>query len=85
MAVRRISDHQRHPSTAVFEAGISMGFYDSKAPNTLDTSTDQRFTFVYRVYVGCELGVSCRKRQLNTTTKVGPICIFCVQAQTPRN
>ena len=61
------------------------GFYDSKAPNTLNTSTNQRYTFVYRVYINCRLGVSCRKRQLNTTTKVRPICIFRVLAQTPRN
>ena len=60
-------------------------FYDPKTPNILNTSTNQRYTFVYRVYVDCKLGVSCKKWQLNTTTKVGPVCIFRVRAQTPRN
>ena len=60
-------------------------FYDSKTPNILNTSTTQRYTFVYRVYINCGLGVSCKKWQLNTTMKVGPVCIFRVRAQTPRN
>ena len=53
--------------------------------NTPNTSTNQQYTFVDRVYIDCGLGVSCKKWQLNTTMKVGPRCIFRVQAQTPRN